>query len=155
MGRKVPFTEEQIFILEQNKYTHSVTPDRLVFTLEFKQFFVDQVRNHNNKTPAILRAAGYDTSFFGRRNLDKIREQILHEAASEKGLRPPKGLSIQDRIAAFEAKNLALQETEVSIKEMQERIVHLERQIEFLKKISKLNTDPPSMTMEKSEDPLP
>ena len=154
MGRTNPFTEEQIHILEQNKYTHSVTAKRLVFTLEFKQFFVDQVKNHNKKAPAILREAGYDTSFFTRKNIDKIRENILREAASETGLKPPKGLSTEERIALFEANNLAQQKTEVSIKEMQERIVHLEKQIEFLKKISNINSNPSTMITKKPEDTL-
>ena len=45
MSKEHPFTEEQIRILEANPYTHSVTPNALKFTLEFKQFFYDQVVN--------------------------------------------------------------------------------------------------------------
>ena len=43
---------------------------------------------------------------------------------------------------AFEAKDLSTQKTDASIKELQERIVHLEKQVEFLKKISNIVTNP-------------
>ena len=39
MSKKIPFTEEQIHVLEQNPYTHSIGPNHISFTLEFKQFF--------------------------------------------------------------------------------------------------------------------
>lgn len=136
MSRKNPYTQEQMTILEQNKYTHSVSKNRIVFTLEFKEFFVDQARNHNMTAPAILEAAGYDLSYFSRKNIDKIRYSILHEADSETGLKPPRGLSSEEKIKEFEAKDLAAQKTDATIKELQEHIVHLEKQIEFLKKIS-------------------
>lgn len=137
MSKKIPYTQEQIQTLLQNKYTHSVTENRLVFTLEFKQFFVEQVKQ-GKSTPAIIKEAGYDISLFNRDTIDSLRKRILTEASSEKGLQPPKGLSAEERIAAFEKKNLDKQRTETSIKEMQERIVLLEKQVEFLKKISQL-----------------
>lgn len=59
---------------------------------------------------------------------------ILDEADSERGLRPPRGLSTEQQLAAFEAKDLSAQKTDASIKELQERIVYLEKQVEFLKK---------------------
>ena len=71
-----------------------------------------------------------------------MRKRILKEADSERGLRPPRGLSTEQRIAAFEAKDLSMQRTDTSIKELQERIVYLEKQVEFLKKISNIVTDP-------------
>lgn len=40
------------------------------------------------------------------------------------------------KTAQFAAKDLAKQDTDASIKELQDRIVHLEQQITFLKKIS-------------------
>ena len=49
MSKKVPFTEEQLRVLELNPYTYSVSSNRITFTLEFKKFFVDQIRNHRKK----------------------------------------------------------------------------------------------------------
>ncbi len=36
MSKKVPFTEEQLRVLELNPYTYSVSSNRITFTLEFK-----------------------------------------------------------------------------------------------------------------------
>lgn len=66
MSKKVPFTEEQLRVLELNPYTYSVSSNRITFTLEFKKFFVDQIRNHRKTTPEVLKAAGYDPSWFAQ-----------------------------------------------------------------------------------------
>ena len=142
MSKKIPFTEEQIRVLELNPYTYSVDSNRITFTLEFKKFFVDQIRNHQKTTPEVLKSAGYDPSWFAQGCKSSLRKRILKEADSERGLRPPRGLSTEQRIAAFEAKDLSMQRTDTSIKELQERIVYLEKQVEFLKKISNIVTDP-------------
>ena len=142
MSKKVPFTEEQLRVLELNPYTYSVSSNRITFTLEFKKFFVDQIRNHRKNAPQILKAAGYDPSWFTKGCKSSLRRRILEEADSERGLRAPRGLSTAEQIAAFESKNLSKQKTEASIKELQERIVHLEKQVEFLKKTSNIMTNP-------------
>lgn len=130
------YSDEQISILEQNPYTHSVTPYRLTFTLAFKEFFMSQVYKPGMTCPKILKAAGYDPKMFSRPFIDHLRKRILVEAASPEGLQPPKGLSQAERIKAFAEKNLDSQRTSTSIKELQSRVVHLEQQVEFLKKIS-------------------
>ena len=141
--KKPSYTTEQVEILAQNPYTHVVTPHKITFTLEFKEFFVDQVKNHGLSAPKTLKAAGYDTSMFTRAAIDNIRRKILAEASSPEGLKPPRGLSQADRTKAFAQKNLDAQRTSTSIKEMQQRIVHLEQQIEFLKKIQNIYLHPP------------
>ena len=89
MSKKVPFTEEQLRVLELNPYTYSVSSNRITFTLEFKKFFVDQIRNHRKTTPEVLKAAGYDPSWFAQGCKSSLRRRILEEADSEQGLRPP------------------------------------------------------------------
>ena len=130
------YSDEQISILEQNPYTHSVTPYRLTFTLAFKEFFMSQVHKSGMTCPKILKAAGYDPKMFSRPFIDHLRKRILVEAASPEGLKPPRGLSQAEKIKAFAEKNLDSQRTATSIKELQSRVVHLEQQVEFLKKIS-------------------
>ena len=142
MGRNEIYTKEQIHTMKMNPYTHSVNAYQITFTLEFKEFFVDQIRNHRKNAPQILKAAGYDPSWFTKGCKSSLRRRILEEADSERGLRAPRGLSTAEQIAAFESKNLSKQKTEASIKELQERIVHLEKQVEFLKKTSNIMTNP-------------
>lgn len=141
--KKPCYTNEQVAILVQNPYTHTATPYRLTFTLEFKEYFIDQVTNHGLTTPKILKAAGYDPSMFARTTIDNIRRNILAEAASPEGLKPPRGLSQTERTKAYAKKNLDAQRISTSIKEMQQRIVHLEQQVEFLKKIQNIYLHPP------------
>ena len=86
MGRKEIYTKEQIHAMEMNPYTHSVNAYQITFTLEFKEFFVDQIRNHRKKAPQILKAAGYDPSWFTKGCKSSLRRRILEEADSERGL---------------------------------------------------------------------
>ena len=140
MSRPISYTQEQIKILEQNSYTHSVTPYRITFTIEFKHFFAEQMNIPGMTTPKILRAAGYDTSFFSRDAMDNIRIRIRAELESDKGFKQPRGLTNKEKTAQFAIKNLEKQNTNASIKELQEHIVHLEQQVEFLKKISHIRS---------------
>ena len=139
MGKKkITYTDEQIKVLEQNPYTHMVSPYVLVFTLSFKEFFMSQVHVPGMTTPKILKAAGYDPKMFTRGTIDSLRKRILKEASSKEGLKPPRGLSQSEKTMAYAAKDLEKQRTSTSIKELQNRVVHLEQQIEFLKKISNI-----------------
>ena len=68
MARTKPFTPEQIQSLEANVYTHHVTPNRIVFTVAFKEFFAAQAAIPGMTTQKILKAAGYDLDLFTRSN---------------------------------------------------------------------------------------
>lgn len=141
--KKPAYTEEQIIIISQNPYTHCVTPHRVTFTLEFKEFFVEQVEKPGMTTAKILRAAGYDSKMFSQSTRERLRQRILSEAASEEGLQPPRGMTTAERINAYAKKDLDKQRTSTSIKELQNKVVHLEQQVEFLKKISNIYLPPP------------
>lgn len=136
MAKKNPYTDELIAQISQNPYTHSVTPNRVSFTVEFKKFFVEQTKTPGMTTKKIFLAAGYDPDWFSKSCLNSIRYEILKEANSSEGFKPTRGLSSAEKTALFAQKDLAKQNTDASIKELQDRIVHLEHQIEFLKKIS-------------------
>ena len=142
MPKSIPFTQEQIRILEENIYTHHVTQNRIVFTVAFKEFFAEQAALPGMTTKNILRAAGNDPDFFPRASLDSIRKRILREASSPEGFKNPRGLSSAERTAHFAEKDLTKQRTDTSIKELQERVVYLEQQIAFLKKISHIRSRP-------------
>lgn len=138
----IMYTDEQITIIAQNPYTHSITKNHVSFTLEFKKFFAKQMNVPGMTTPKIFRLAGYDPDMFSQSSKDHLRIKIRKELASEEGLQPPKGLSREEKLAAFAEKDLSKQRTDTSIKELQDRVVYLEKQIEFLKKISALENRP-------------
>ena len=138
MKKVISFTDEQVNILAQNPYTHAVSNSRIVFTLEFKKFFAEQMTIPGMTTPKIFQKAGYDLNIMHRSTMDRFRIAVRHELASETGLKPPKGLSTAEKAKAFSSKDLSKQRTDTSIRELQDRVVYLEQQIEFLKKISNL-----------------
>ncbi|WP_405376412.1 HTH domain-containing protein [Pseudobutyrivibrio sp.] len=142
--KKCVYSDEQVKILEQNPYTYSVTNSKLVVTLAFKEFFMTQVNKPGMTCPKILKAAGYDPKMFSRGAMDQLRNRILSEAASPEGLKAPRGLSQAEKIKVFAEKDLDNQRTSTSIKELQSRVVHLEQQVEFLKKISNVLHPPES-----------
>lgn len=138
MSKKSIFTDEQVKILKNNPYTHYISNYCIVFTFEFKQFFAEQMPLPGMTTKKIFSLAGYDVSMFSKGQLDRFRIKIRQELASETGLKPVRGMSPAERTAVFEAMDLSKQRTQTSIKELQERVVYLEQEIEFLKKISRL-----------------
>ena len=80
MPKSIPFTQEQIRILEENIYTHHVTQNGIVFTVAFKEFFAEQAALPGMTTKKIMRAAGYDPDFFPRASLDSLCRLIHQEA---------------------------------------------------------------------------
>ena len=135
MARK-PFTEEQLKELRMNPYTHSVTPKVIKFTVEFKEFLYNELKKEGMTTRKVFEAAGYNTEWFTKQTLDSVRRTVRKEAESPTGFKPPTGLSSRKKTELFQQKDLSKQKTDQSIKELQERIVNLEQQLEFLKKIS-------------------
>lgn len=134
MDKKETFTREQVAVLNQNPYTHNATQMCISFTVAFKEFFYEQIKVPGMTTKKILLEAGYDPTWFSKASLDQIRKRIRAEASSPEGFKAPRGLSSNERIAQFAAQDLSKQRTDASIKQLQARIVHLEQQIEFLKK---------------------
>ena len=116
--------------MELNPYTYSVSLNRITFTLEFKKFFVDQIRNHRKTTPEVLKAAGYDPSWFAQGCKSSLRRRILEEADSESGLSSTTLLQ-NNSLSHSRQKIFLPKKTDASIKELQERIIHLEKQVEF------------------------
>ncbi|WP_330548525.1 HTH domain-containing protein, partial [Bacilliculturomica massiliensis] len=61
---KIPFTEEQIKLLQENPYTYNITPNTLYLTKEFKELFYQEYRK--GKLPRqILEEHGFPMSILG------------------------------------------------------------------------------------------
>lgn len=136
--KKPAYTEAQIKEFKANPSTYDVTPNKLSFTLEFKEFFMEQKKVPGMTTRKILEKAGYNPKSFSSKTCKTICNRICKEAKSPEGLHPPKGMSSAEKAAAFAAKDLSKQRVNTSIKELQEKIVHLEAEVEFLKKTAAL-----------------
>ena len=99
---------------------------RLTYSLEFKQKTIAQAER-GMKSIKIFNGAGLTDDILGKKRIYSAMKTFKREAKSPEGLRESKGKSKEDRITAFAKEDL-------SKKELQDKIVHLEQMVEFLKK---------------------
>lgn len=120
------FTEEERAELLSNPYTARVTNCRVYFTLAFKQFVMDNIDRPRMTSRKVFRLAGYSDNLFSSKSCRMTVLSIRREAASEQGLQEP-------RIPKKQPSGKKRSETE--LRELQERVVILEQEINFLKKV--------------------
>jgi len=136
---KIPFTQEQKEVLQKNPFTLSVNDYQIRFTVEFKKFLLSEREKNGTPWKDILRKAGYDPDMFTKTRIDSIVRNIRMEAESPKGLHET--TSSKALLKEDERK-----QTKKAIKELQEEILRLQQQVEFLKKIQMLKV------LEENED---
>lgn len=128
------FTEDEITILQANPNIVAVTPAKLTYSLEFKQKAVQEAAKKGMTAVKIFTQAGLTPELLGKPRIAAAMKSFKREAASPEGLHEPRGKSKEARMEAFAKENLAKKQTKTAIRELQDKIVHLEQQIEFLKK---------------------
>ena len=128
------FTQEEMDIIRQNPYVVNVSPTKITYSLAFKKFALEQAQLGLTSTQ-IFPKAGFDTAMLGKTRMISALKKFKREAASPEGLREPKGKSREERLAAFAKEDFEKKHTKAAIRELQKKIVHLEQEIEFLKKI--------------------
>lgn len=132
------FTPEEIEQLRQNKYVLSVTENKISYSLEFKQFVLKEAEK-GSKSPEIFAKAGFDTEILGKSRMYAAVKGVKKQAKTPEGLRASSKKSRDERLAEFSQEDYSKKHTKVAIRELQKKIVHLEQQIEFLKKIQSLD----------------
>lgn len=128
------FTQEEMNIIRQNPYVVNVSPAKITYSLAFKKFAIEQAQL-GLKSTQIFPNAGFDPEILGKPRMIAALKKFKREAASPEGLREPKGKSRAERLDAFAKEDFEKKHTKVAIRELQKKIVHLEQEIEFLKKI--------------------
>ena len=126
-------TPEEIDTIRKNPYVVSVCSTKITYSLAFKEFALEQSQNGLSSIE-IFRKAGFDPEILGKPRIYSALKHFKREAASPEGLREPRGKSREERLAEFAKTDLAKKQTKTAIRELQDRVVHLEQQIEFLKK---------------------
>jgi len=132
------FTPEEIEQLRQNKYVLSVTENKISYSLEFKQFVLKEAEK-GLKSPEIVAKSGFDPEILGKPRMYSLLKGVKKQAKSLEGLRASSKKSRDERLAKFAQEDYSKKHTKVAIRELQKKIVHLEQQIEFLKKIQSLD----------------
>ena len=133
------FNQTDMEFLMQNPYTADVCSTHLYYTLAFKEYALREVANGKTSV-SIFTRAGYDLEMLGKPRIYAALKSFKREAASPQGLHE----SCHSREAKLEAlskQDLSKKKTDKAIKELQDRVIHLEQQIEFLKKIQSI--EPP------------
>ena len=125
------FTKEQIKKLEKNPYTFKVTTNKLYFSAQFKEDFWVSYQA-GNAPRKIMQDLGYDLSMFTQKQIDNYVQRIKKEALSGNGFR--EGENRQRRIPMKATAEEELSSSQ-SIERMQNELLYLRQEVEFLKKI--------------------
>ncbi|MBR6627830.1 MAG: hypothetical protein IKL04_07635 [Lachnospiraceae bacterium] len=130
--KRTLFTEQQIEILKQNPFTASVSESQIRFTVEFKRFLLNEREKNGTQWKRIFQKAGYDPEILGKTRILRIVDRVRAEAASPKGL--------HDTVAKnhFSKENERVQ-TQKAIRQLQEEVLRLQQQVDFLKKTQMLS----------------
>ncbi|MGM0165389.1 hypothetical protein IGI39_003615 [Enterococcus sp. AZ135] len=129
------YTKKQMKELESNKYTLKVTPKKMYFTAKFKEDFWISYQAGN--TPKkIIGDLGYDVTMFPQKRIDSLVQRIKNQAMSGEGFKEGENRSKRASI-----KKIQLQEelSPQSLKQIQHELLYLRQEVEFLKKITKIN----------------
>lgn len=129
------YTPKQIKKLEANPYTLKVTKNKLYFTIKFKEDFWINYQA-GNAPRKILSDLGYDLEYFGQKQIDSIVQRIKKEALSGNGFREGEN---RERRIPMKATNREELSSPQSIERMQNEILYLRQEVEFLKKIIMTN----------------
>lgn len=129
------YTPKQIKKLEANPYTLKVTKNKLYFTIKFKEDFWINYQA-GNAPRKILSDLGYDLECFGQKQIDSIVQRIKKEALSGNGFREGEN---RERRIPMKATNREELSSPQSIERMQNELLYLRQEVEFLKKIIMTN----------------
>lgn len=125
------YTPKQVKELKSNPYTLKVTKNKLYFTIKFKEDFWISYQA-GNAPRKILTDFGYNLEYFGQKQIDSIVQRVKKEALSGNGF--TEGENRQRRVPM----NATLEEelsSPQSIERMQNELLYLRQEVEFLKKI--------------------
>ena len=127
---KHKFTVEERSELLSNPFTLYITENSVVrFTFAFKQFVWQELQN-GLKPKQIFEKAGYDYKLIGGARGQKYVYKVRNEGTSETGL--------IDTTPKSGNRGFSKKQAQAAIKELQDRVIYLEAQISFLKKIAQM-----------------
>ncbi len=125
------YTEKQKRELRKNPYVLQVTKHKIYYTAKFKEDFWISYQAGN--TPRkILTDFGFDLNTFGQKQIDSLVQHIKKQALSGDGF--TEGTNRQRRIPRKATAEEELPSPQ-SIERIQNELLYLRQEVEFLKKI--------------------
>ena len=125
------YTVKQIKQLERNPYVFKVTKHKLYYTAKFKEDFWISYQAGNSPRK-ILIDFGFDIDTFGQKQIDSLVQHIKKQALSGNGF--SEGENRQRRVPMKATSEEELSSPQ-SIERMQNELLYLRQEVEFLKKI--------------------
>lgn len=125
------YTAKQIKQLEKNPYVFKVTKHKLYYTAKFKDDFWISYQAGNSPRK-ILIDFGFDIDIFGQKQIDSLVQHIKKQALSGNGF--TEGENRQRRVPMKATSEEELSSPQ-SIERMQNELLYLRQEVEFLKKI--------------------
>lgn len=133
--RSHAFTDEEVKVLRENKYTAFVSNSSIRFTLEFKEMFLEK-KKEGVPARRIFLEAGYDVDILGTSRIKNLSKRIPKEASAPCGLH--EGYHIhRKRPEDADYSRMAPKEAMAA---MQREIVYLRQELDFIKKIIKTDS---------------
>lgn len=127
------YTPKEMKELRANPYTLKVLKTQLSHTAKFKEDF--WIMYQAGVAPRkILTELGYNPEIFGQKRIDSLVQRIKKEALSGNGF--TEGPNRTSRIPMKKSES-SINET-ASIEQMQHELLYLRQEVEFLKKIIKV-----------------
>ena len=125
------YTPKQIKALEKNPYVFRVTKQKIYYSAKMKEDFWISYQAGNSPRK-ILTDFGFDVSILGQKQIDSLVQHIKKQALSGKGF--TEGENRTKRVAIKPADEIELSSPQ-SIERMQNELLYLRQEVEFLKKI--------------------
>ncbi len=129
------YTQKQIKELKSNPYTLQVSDKRIFFTIEFKKIFWKKYQTGMSPR-SIFKEMDYNLDYFGQKQIDSIVQRVKKEALAGEFT---EGYSRINRIKINEPSSDI---TPQNIKQMQNELLYLRQEVDFLKKVLKTGQDP-------------
>ena len=129
------YTQNQIKELKSNPYTLQVNDKRIFFTIEFKKVFWTKYQAGMSPR-AILKDLNYNLDYFTQAQVDNIVQRVKKEALSGEFT---EGYSRNNRMKIAEPPADIIPQ---NIKQMQNELLYLRQEVDFLKKVLKTEQDP-------------
>lgn len=129
------YTQKQIKELKSNPYTLQVNDKRIFFTIEFKKVFWTKYQAGMSPR-SIFKELNYNLDYFGQKQIDSIVQRVKKEALAGEFT---EGYTRNNRIKIKEPPNDI---TPQNIKQMQNELLYLRQEVDFLKKVLKKEQDP-------------
>lgn len=127
------FTQEEIKILKENKYTAYVDERIIRFTVAFKIAFMELYRQ-GVPPRKILPDLGYDLEIIGKSRLNGISQKIRLEADSDTGFHQT--CSRKNTLEDASPEEIASLTDRQMLNRLQGEVTYLRQELEFIKKIS-------------------